>query len=267
MIKRILLLIGTVTLSVLFVLCTVKIYRMYTDDRKSAESFESIAELVIDVSSETVTITVENEVSETYHFTEPKKITPYKKYEAVYEQNNDFVGWITIDGTNINYPVMQTKDTPNFYINHGFDKAYNDYGVPYVQEDCELGNSDNVIIYGHNMKDGTMFSDLEKYADESFFSEHRYICFDTLADYGKYEIFAVFRTTAYSDDGFKYYNFVDADDAEDFNNFIEKCKQLSLYNTGVTAEYGDKLLTLSTCEYTRTNGRFVVVAKLVNGYG
>ena len=117
------------------------------------------------------------------------------------------------------------------------------------------------------MKNGTMFSDLEKYADESFFSEHRYIRFDTLSDYGTYEIFAVFRTTAYSDNGFKYYNFVDAEDTEDFNSFVEKYKELSLYDTGVTAEYGDKLLTLSTCEYTRTNGRFVVVAKLVNGYG
>ena len=267
MIKRILLLIGTVAFSVLFALCTVKIYRMYTDERKSATSFESLVELVTHLPSESVTITAETVASETNQFTEPKKISPYEKYAPVYEQNSDFVGWITIDDTGINYPVMQTKDDPNFYINHGFDKNYSEYGVPYVQADCEIGNSDNVIIYGHNMKNGTMFSDLERYADESFFSEHRYIRFETLRDYGTYEIFAVFRTVAYSEDGFKYYNFVDAEDAEDFNNYIGKCKQLSLYDTGVTAVYGDKLLTLSTCEYTRTNGRFVVVAKLVNGYG
>lgn len=265
--KRILLLIGTVTFAVLFVWCAVKIYQMYADEKKSTTSFESLVELVINVPSETVTVTAENVVSETNQFTEPKKISPYEKYASVYEQNSDLVGWITIDGTSINYPVMQTKDDPNFYINHGFDKSYSDYGVPYVQEDCDVLTSDNLVIYGHNMKNGTMFSDLEKYADESFLSEHRYIHFDTLRDYGTYDIFAVFRTVAYSEDGFKYYNFVDLEDSEDFNSFVEKCKQLSLYDTGVTAEDGDKLLTLSTCEYTRTNGRFVVVAKLVNGYG
>lgn len=265
--KRILLLIGTVTLSVLFVLCTVKIYRMYADEKKSATSFESLVELVIDVPSETVTITAENVASETNQFTEPKKISPYEKYAPVYEQNSDLVGWITIDGTNINYPVMQTKDEPDFYLKRGFDKSYSEYGVPYLQWDCDVTSSDNLVIYGHNMKNGTMFSDLERYADETFYKEHKYIRFDTLSDYRTYEIFAVFRTTAYSDDGFKYYSFVDADDAEDFNNFIEKCKELSLYDTGVTAEYGDKLLTLSTCEYTRTNGRLVVIAKLVKDHG
>ena len=267
MIKRILLLIGTVTFAVLFVWCALKIYWLYSDEQKSTASFESLAELVRDLPSETVTITAENVASETNQFTEPKKISSREKYAPVYEQNSDFVGWITIDDTGINYPVMQTKDDPNFYINHGFDKSYSNYGVPFVQADCEIGESDNVIIYGHNMKNGTMFSDLEKYADKSFFSEHRYIRFDTLRDYGTYEIFAVFRTVAYSEDGFKYYGFVNFDDAEDFNGYVEKCKELSLYDTGVSAVYGDKLLTLSTCEYTRTNGRFVVVAKLVNGYG
>lgn len=267
MIKRILLLIGTVFLAVLLVLSVSIIFLRYADERKSTESFESLAELISDVPCEEVTTDTKTESSETEHSTEPKKITPSEKYAPVYEKNSDLVGWITIDGTNINYPVMQTKDTPNFYINRGFDKSYSDYGVPYVQEDCVIGESDNVIIYGHNMKNGTMFSDLEKYADETFYKEHRYIKFDTLSEFGTYEIFAVFRTTAYSDNGFKYYNIVDAKDTEDFNNFIEKCKELSLYDTGVSTVYGDKLLTLSTCEYTCTNGRLVVVAKLVNGYG
>lgn len=267
MIKRILLLIGTVTFAVLFVWCALKIYWLYSDEQKSTASFESLAELVRDLPSETVTITAENVASETNQFTEPKKISPREKYAPVYEQNSDLVGWITIDGTSINYPVMQTKDEPDFYINHGFDKSYSDYGVPYVQADCEIGKSDNVIIYGHNMKNGMMFSNLEKYADEEFYRSHRYILFDTLTDYGTYEIIAVFRTIAYSAEGFKYYSFVDAEDAKDFNGYVEKCKLLSLYDTEATAEYGDKLLTLSTCEYTRTNGRFVVVAKLVKGYG
>ncbi len=265
--KRIFFIALTVICAVIFVLCTLKIYRLYADERKSAESFESLAELVSDVPSETVTITAENEVAETQHFTEPKKILPQDKYGAVHEQNSDFIGWITIDGTNINYPVMQTKKEPDYYLKHAFDKSYSEYGVPYLQWDCNALTSDNLVVYGHNMKNGTMFSDLERYADEEFYRSHRYICFDTLSDYGIYEIIAVFRTTAYSDDGFKYYNFVDAEDTADFNSFVEKCKELSLYETVVTAEYGDKLLTLSTCEYTRTNGRFVVVAKLVKDHG
>ena len=265
--KRIFLLIFTVVCNVFFVLCMANIYRIYADEKKSSESFESFIELVIDVPSETVTVTAENVASETNQFTEPKKISPYEKYAPVYEQNSDLVGWITIDDTGINYPVMQTKEDSDFYLKHGFDKSHSDYGVPYLQWDCDALTSDNLVIYGHNMKNGTMFSDLERYADESFLSEHRYIRFDTLRDYGTYEIFAVFRTVAYSEDGFRYYGFVNFDDAEDFNSFVEKCKKLSLYDAGIIAEYGDKLMTLSTCEYTRTNGRFVVVAKLVNGYG
>ena len=265
--KRIFLLIFTVVCNVFFVLCMANIYRMYADERKSTESFESLVELVSDVPSETVTITAENEADETQTFTEPKKIPPQDKYGAVHEQNGDFIGWITIDGTNINYPVMQTKDDPDFYLKHDFDKSYSEYGVPYLQWDCDALTSDNHVVYGHYMKNGTMFSDLERYADESFYRSHRYICFDTLSDYGTYEIISVFRTTAYTDDGFKYYNFVDAEDTADFNSFVEKCKELSMYDTEVTAEYGDKLLTLSTCEYTRTNGRLVVVAKLVKDHG
>ena len=163
---------------------------------------------------------------------------------------------------------MQSPQEPNFYLKHGFDKECTDYGCPYLSESCDVNKpSDNLIVYGHHMKNGTMFSDLEKYANESFYKEHGYIRFDTLRDYGTYEIFAVFRTVAYSEDGFKYYGFVNFEEAEDFNGYVEKCKELSLYVTRVSAVYGDKRLTLSTCEYTRTNGRFVVVAKLVNGYG
>ena len=187
----------------------------------------------------------------------------FEKYGAVYEQNRDFVGWISIDGTNINYPVMLTIDNPNYYLKHGFDKQYSNYGVPYVQENCALDLSDNVVIYGHHMNNGSMFADLCKYENENFYREHTTIRFDTLDGFGKYEIVAVFKTVAYSEQGFKYYHFVDAAGEDDFNTFISQCKALALYDTGVGAEYGDKLLTLSTCEYSRTNGRMVVLAKLI----
>ena len=189
------------------------------------------------------------------------------EYQELYLQNNDMVGWIKVEDTKINYPVMQSKDNPNFYLKHGFDKAYTDYGCPYVQENCDMElPSDNIIIYGHHMNDGSMFAGLMKFKDKNFWEKHKTISFDTLTDRQTYEVIAVFKTVVYtnSPDSFKYYQFVNAETAEDFTAYVEKCKELSLYDTGVTAEYGDKLLTLSTCEYSRTNGRLVVVAKLIN---
>ena len=191
------------------------------------------------------------------------EVSAYEKYAAVYEQNDDFVGWLCIEDTNINYPVMQTPEEPNYYLKRAFDRSYSDYGVPYVQENCALGISDNIVIYGHNMSNGSMFADLCRYEKKSFWQEHPIIHFDTLSGYGEYEIVTVFKTVAYSQEGFKYYHFVDAENEADFDTFLAQCRELELYDTGVDAEYGDKLITLSTCEYSRKNGRMVIVAKLI----
>ena len=190
-------------------------------------------------------------------------MTAFDKYADVYAQNSDLVGWVSIPGTRIDYPVMQTKDNPDFYLKHAFDKSYSSYGVPYVQENCDIGISDNLVLYGHHMNNGSMFSDLCKYESEDFYQEHKIIHFDTLESFGEYEVIAAFKTVAYSQEGFKYYHFVRAESAEQFDEYISECKELALYDTGVTAEYGDKLITLSTCEYSRANGRMVVVAKLL----
>lgn len=121
--------------------------------------------------------------------------------------------------------------------------------------------SDNLVIYGHHIKGGKMFGALEDYKSQSFYEEHKTIQFDTLTQRGVYEIIAVFKTVAYSSQGFRYYDFVNAESEDEFNDYIQKCKELALYETGVTAEYGDRLITLSTCEYSAQNGRLVVVAK------
>ena len=141
--------------------------------------------------------------------------------------------------------------------------AYSDLGTPYVQENCNIAESDNVVIYGHHIKGGKMFGALEDYKSKSFYEEHKTIQFDTLTEQAEYEIVAVFKTVAYSSEGFRYYDFVDAENEEEFNSYVGKCKELALYDTGVTAEYGDRLITLSTCEYSAQNGRLVVVAKKV----
>ena len=231
--------------------------REYLDQKQSAEVFEEVAALVKE-GPELPALELESEQEPVQ-----EEVTAFDKYTDVYAQNSDLVGWVSIPGTRIDYPVMQTKDTPDFYLKHAFDKSYSSYGVPYVQENCDIGISDNLVLYGHHMNNGSMFSDLCKYESEDFYQEHKIIHFDTLESFGEYEVIAAFKTVAYSQEGFKYYHFVQAESAEQFDEYIAECKELALYDTGVTAEYGDKLITLSTCEYSRTNGRMVVVAKLL----
>lgn len=232
--------------------CVYHIYAHYAQVDEQEEVFDNLAEVVENAPAE-------EETNEDMPVSEGEDVLA--KYQELYLQNEDMVGWISIDGTNINYPVMQSKNTPNFYLKHSFEKEYSDLGVPYIQENCDILTSDNLIIYGHHIKGQKMFGALENYKDKNFYEEHKTIQFDTLTEQGEYEIVAVFKTVAYSAEGYRYYDFVDAENEDVFNAYIEKCKELALYDTGVTAEYGDKLITLSTCEYSAQNGRLVVVAK------
>ena len=238
------------------VLLTVSAYFLISDkadEKAQAEKYESIAEQVAQP----------DETREPIQYDTEKALLT--DYTDLFLQNGDMVGWVSVADTNINYPVMQTPDNPNFYLKHGFDKTYSDYGCPYIQENCDVKTpSDNLVIYGHHMKNGTMFSDLTKFEDKSFWESHKTITFNTLTDKQEYEVVAVFKTVAYSQEGFCYYDFVNVDTAEDFDSYIVKCKELALFDTGVNAQYGDKLITLSTCEYSQNNGRLAVVAKLIS---
>lgn len=238
--------------SILLAVSSGFLIKHYIDSEKQSELYDNLIETIEKTDTEKDTMT----------YSQDKSFL--SDYQDLYLQNNDMVGWIKIEDTKINYPVMQSKDNPNFYLKHGFNKAYTDYGCHYIQENCDVDiPSDNLIIYGHNMKDSSMLSGLMKYTDKSFWESHKTISFDTLTEKCDYEIIAAFKTVVYTDspESFKYYQFVNADTADEFNAYITKCKELALYDTGVTAEYGDKLITLSTCEYSRNNGRMVVVAK------
>ena len=158
------------------------------------------------------------------------------QYQALYAQNSDLAGWIQIDGTNINYPVMQSKHDPDFYLKHNFEKADSPHGCPYVQANCNLQTpSDNILVYGHNMKDGTMFSDLLQYKRESFWQQHRIIQFDTLTAQAEYTVMAVFQGEA--EDLFAYYQFANAETPQEFAAYVDACKGVALYETGVSAAY------------------------------
>ena len=186
------------------------------------------------------------------------------QYQVLYNINTDMVGWIQIPGTSINYPVVQSPYEKDFYLRKNFYKEKATCGTIYVREKCDVFKpSDNLTIYGHNMRNGTMFADLHKYEQQSFWEDNRYVYFDTLYDYHAYEIFAVFISSADLSIGFSYHTFDDARTQMEFDYFVGKCKELSLYDTGFTPQYGDKLITLSTCDKSIEEGRFVVVARRV----
>ena len=182
-------------------------------------------------------------------------------YAEIYEMNNDTVGWIKLPGTELDYPVMQTPDRENFYLDKDFYGNKSTRGCIYAREVCDINEpSDNVTLYGHNMADGSMFAALNAYVSKTAWDNNRLIFFDTLTEYHTYKIFAVFKTSANLNQGFSYHQFVDADNEEEFNEFVKTCKDLSFYDTGITPVYGDKMICLSTSEYTLDNGRLVVAA-------
>ena len=167
--KQKILIVGAALFAALFLFSGIMLAWQYADGRQSANAFDAVADLIQPVGTpQPGTIPGIGDATE-----EPDpELIALEKYGAIHEQNSDFVGWISIDGTNINYPVMQTIDKPNFYLKRGFEKQYSNYGVPYVQENCALGISDNVVIYGHHMNNGSMFADLCKYEREDFYQEH-----------------------------------------------------------------------------------------------
>lgn len=187
------------------------------------------------------------------------------EYQTLYSLNKRLIGWVKIDDTNIDYPVMQTTDN-EYYLDHNLNQEYDKNGSIFMDKDCDvLKPSTNLILYGHHMKSGQMFGGLSLYSDQSYYEKHPCIQFDTIYERGLYEIMYVFRSRVYSEDEivFKYYQFIDAQSEQEFDSYMNDMEGMSLYDTGVTAQYGDRLLTLSTCDYQEKNGRFVVVAKKV----
>ena len=188
------------------------------------------------------------------------------EYETLYNKNKKLIGWLKIDDTNIDYPVMQTSDN-TYYLDHNYNQEYDKNGSIFLDYNCSVyPRSTNMIVYGHHMKSGSMFGNLQKYAKESYGKKHSVITFDTIYEKAQYQVMYVFRSQVYNEDDivFKYYQFIEANSETEFNSYMQEMSALSLYDTGVTAEFGDSLLTLSTCDSSQTDGRFVVVAKRIS---
>ena len=187
------------------------------------------------------------------------------EYQTLYSLNKRLIGWVKIDDTYIDYPVLQTVNN-DYYLNHNFDQEEDKNGSIFLDKDCSIyPRSTNLILYGHHMRSGRMFGQLNKYSSEKFYEEHKYIQFDTIYEKGTYEVMYVFRSKIYEESEivFKYYQFTDAVSETEFESNMKQMADMSLYDTGVSAEYGDELLTLSTCDYYTSDGRFVVVAKKI----
>ena len=207
--------------------------------------------------------------------TEP---TMLPEYATLYEQNPDIIGWLRIEDTIIDYPVMQTMEDEDYYLDYDFNGDANSNGSLILDTDSTAGvgtaqyqyingtaPSTNLIIHGHTMRSGMKFGGLKQFAEESYGKEHSIISFDSLYEKREYELIAVFYSQVYmsTDDVFKYYNFFQADTQEEFDDWYENIKAMSLYDAGVTAEYGDEFITLSCCSYQVEDGRFVVVGKRI----
>ena len=193
-----------------------------------------------------------------------------KKFAKLYRENSDFIGWLTIEDTMIDYPVMYTpNDSENgeFYIHRDFEMNYSSAGLPFIDGNCRIEQpTDNIIIYGHNMNSGTMFHDILKYQEEEFYNRHKTFRFDTIYGDETYEVVAALYGQVLPDEStaFKYYEFVNAGSEEEFKSFVDHVKEMSVVDTGVEVQYGDKLLTLSTCAYHVEDGRFAVIAKKID---
>ncbi len=237
----------------------------YSVSAKSAKEFEELAALKeagasgkINKKDNKVNINLIDEK------TDVPDILP--EYQAIHSKNQRLIGWIKIDDTIIDYPVMQTVNN-EYYLDHNFNQEKDNNGCIFMDYQCDVVKGcDNIILYGHHMKSGKMFGTLNKYSQKSYYEKHPIIQFDTIYEKGEYQVMYIFRSRVYSEEEvtFKYYQFINADSEKEYNSYLNEMAELSLYDTGVSASYGDKLLTLSTCDYQENNGRFVVVAKKIN---
>jgi sortase B len=187
------------------------------------------------------------------------------QYRELYDQNPEVAGWIQIEGTKLNCPVMQSRDDPERYLRLNFEGKYAYSGLPFLDaRNDAYSRTENLIVYGHNMKNGTIFGQIPNYADKKYWENNPIVKFDLLAERREYEVIGMFRSHEYREGeaGFRYYDYIDLD-RDSFDEYVTQVKQASLYDTGITPKWGDELLTLSTCSYHVDKGTFVLVCRRV----
>lgn len=251
-------------LSAVVVFCGVQIWREYDNRQKDIDAFAELAELAEikepDEPNETAEpdsdVDTENSDTDTQEEQEVPSLTPRHDIPLLINQNSDCIGWITIDDTAVDYPVMHTPDWPQKYLRMNFSQQYSDSGVPFLDYRCTL-DSDNLIIFGHNMRNGTMFSALKDYLSDGHLASHPTILLETEDGAHEFTIFAV----ACVDKLDSWYSFINAESEDGFNEAVQRVFQNAYYTNGDAPKYGDRLLTLSTCYGSTRSSRLIIIAK------
>ena len=181
--------------------------------------------------------------------------------ESLMSKNEDMFGWIDVKGTEIEYPVMFTPDDPEYYLRRDFSREYSMAGTPFI-DGRTPEESDNYIIYGHNMKNGSMFSELTRYSEEAYMREHPWITLTTSSGEIKYQVIAAFYLNMDMDrNDFTWFNYLSLEDEAVFTEFTEKIAEASLHPLQEEPVHGDRFITLVTCSYHDYDGRFVVIGR------
>lgn len=248
--------VADIILFIIFVIGITYIIQYFNASKSNKQAYEQISNDV-----QTAEINIGTESEENIQYSIPENV---QKVINLKQENQEVIGWVQIDNTNINYPILQGSDN-KYYLTHNYKKEDTKYGSIYIKSNSSLTSKDiNTIIYGHNMKDSQMFNNLIKYENIDFYNEHPIIKIATETEEKEFQIISVFRSRVFYQNEtnvFKYYNWIMLNNEHDYNEYVNNCRQIQLYETNQSANYGEKLITLSTCEYSQANGRFVVVAK------
>ena len=273
---RIILLILLVTIMVTSIIYLINYYMKTNKDNEIFKELEQVGtnkELVNNTDDTNFILSnnvennqINNSSSNRQNSTKYSKTTNYSSLnlKSLKIKNGDTEGWIKIEGTRINYPVMQNK---NFYLHNNFYKKHSISGTPYLASYCNINSSDNLIIYGHHMGNGSMFAGLDIYKTYNGYKNHKNIKFYTLNGdktiENKYEVVGTYKVQPNTEIANILYGTTKFSNEEEFNKYASLLKNKSLYDTGTKLNYGDKFITLSTCEYSQKNGRLVVVGKKI----
>ena len=254
-------------LAILITLSIIYIINIFLDKKQAIQESKLLEKIEINenqVNETTTEETVNESTQENIEETINQENERILKVQKLQEENPDIVGWLEIEGTSINYPVLQGDDN-EYYMTHNYKKQKSKNGSIFLTKDYDWSiPSSNLLIYGHNLSNGTMFQELLKYEKEDFYKKHPIIRFTTNNEDAEYEIISAFKSRVYyksEKNVFRYYYFVNAKTEAQYNEFVQNAKKASLYNIDKTAQYGDQLITLSTCSYHVEDGRFAVVGR------
>lgn len=249
--------------AVTFVVSSVMVIRYYLQSEQEEEAFAELATVVLE-QPKPVNLEKSSETAEE-HSNNEVEMPQYTEYLALYEQNQDFAGWLRIENAQIDYPVMLTQDDPEYYLRRAFDQSSSQSGTPFIGAGA-TADSDMFIIYGHNMKNDTMFGALDEYSAKTFWEENHFFDFATITEYRKYEVFAAVKTHVLlqNESGYRYYDQAGNLSESEFETLVQWLIENSLYDTEVIPEYGEQIVILSTCSYHQTNGRFLVAARRID---